>query len=69
VVLMVTDGVTDAVSSRYDQEGWLTETLRGCRYSNPQDVADYILSEAERLSEGLPKDDMTVLAARVWERV
>jgi stage II sporulation protein E len=69
MVLMVTDGITDAVAHRYDQEGWLTETLRGCRYLNPQDIADFVLSEAQRLSDGLPKDDMTVLAARVWERV
>jgi stage II sporulation protein E len=69
VILMVTDGVTDAVGGKYDQEGWLTETLRGCKYSNPQDVADFVLSEAERMSDGLPKDDMTVLAARVWERI
>jgi stage II sporulation protein E len=69
VIVMVTDGVTDSVSNRFDQEGWLLETLRGCKYVNPQDIADYILSEAERLSEQLPKDDMTVLAARVWERV
>jgi stage II sporulation protein E len=68
ILLMITDGVADAVSPEYDQEGWLSETLRGCRYANPQDVADYILSEAERAAKGKPRDDMTVLAARVWEK-
>ena len=67
IILMITDGVTEAFEG--DREGWLTETLRACRYHNPQDVADYILEEAERSAGGAPRDDMTVLAARVWERV
>ena len=68
IILMVTDGVTEAAEGRFEKEGWLTETLRGCRYQNPQDVADYILEEAERISGSPARDDMTVLAARVWER-
>jgi len=64
VVLMVTDGVTPDT----ERERWLAETLGKCRYRNPQDIADHILAEAEK-SAGKNKDDMTVLAARVWERV
>jgi stage II sporulation protein E len=68
IILMITDGVTDAIGPGYDQEGWLSETLRSCRYANPQDVSDYILGEAERAVKAAPRDDMTVLAARVWEK-
>ncbi|MDR1663830.1 MAG: stage II sporulation protein E [Clostridiales bacterium] len=69
IILMVTDGITEAAEG--DGESWLSETLHGCRYQNPQDVADYILAEAETMvsKTGGKKDDMTVLAAKVWERV
>jgi len=64
IIVMATDGVTTA-----DEEDWIKHALKNCRYGNPQDVADYLLSEAERRGDGAPKDDMTVLAARVWEKV
>ena len=68
IILMVTDGVAEAVEGIADKEGWLADTLERCRAQNPQDVADYILKAAENKSGGLPKDDMTVLAARVWSK-
>ncbi|MCL2286379.1 MAG: stage II sporulation protein E [Firmicutes bacterium] len=64
IIVMATDGVTSA-----DKEDWIKYVLKNCRYGNPQDVADHLLFEAVRRSEGTPKDDMTVLAARVWEKV
>ena len=72
IIVMVTDGVTEAVAQGASiissGDDWMSNTLRHCRFHNPQDVAEYVLAEAERLA-GLPKDDMTVLAARVWEKV
>jgi len=69
IILMVTDGVTDIDSPKHD--GWVNTALKDCIYRNPQDIADYILAEAEKRSggAGAAKDDMTVLAARVWEKV
>jgi stage II sporulation protein E len=63
IILMVTDGVTDAY-----KENSLEQALKNTRYNSPQDLADHILSEAERLSRNGPKDDMTILAARVWQK-
>ncbi|MDR2649188.1 MAG: stage II sporulation protein E [Clostridiales bacterium] len=67
ILVMVTDGVTD-VSAADNKEDWVAGALRDCRYVNPQDIADYLLFEAQRLSDGEVGDDMTVLAARVWEK-
>jgi len=64
IIVMATDGVTTA-----DAEDWIKPALKNCRYRNPQDVADYILGEAEKRQDGTPKDDMTVLVARVWAKV
>ena len=63
IIVMVTDGVTSA-----DSEDWICDALKICRYTSPQDVADYLLGEAEKRYSGVPKDDMTVLAARVWDK-
>ncbi|MCL2351774.1 MAG: stage II sporulation protein E [Firmicutes bacterium] len=67
VVLMVTDGVLDADASKEDKEEWISKALRDCKYINPQDIADMVMLEAKRLSDGNVGDDMTVLAARFWE--
>ena len=64
-IVMVTDGITEAVAQA--EGDWLANTIKRCRFVSPQDVADYILNETEELV-GLPKDDMTVLVARVWEK-
>ena len=63
MIVMATDGVTTA-----DEEDWMKYALKSCPYRNPQDVADHLLSEAVKRCGGAPKDDMTVLAARVWEK-
>ncbi|MCL1843795.1 MAG: stage II sporulation protein E [Defluviitaleaceae bacterium] len=79
IILMVTDGVTAAGSGAsagselaedepFPAENWLKAALKTANYADPQDLADHILSVAERRSrEGL-KDDMTILAARVWQK-
>jgi stage II sporulation protein E len=67
IILMVTDGVTDAFDKNIKKNN-LTTTLKNTRFNSPQDLADHILSEAERLSRNGPKDDMTILAARVWQK-
>ena len=70
IILMVTDGVTDVDSSLSERgENWVKYFLQECPYRNPQDIADYVLEEAQRRTNDNAKDDMTVLAARVWEKV
>jgi len=83
IILMVTDGVTcagagieergtdgesgDHLRERYN-ENWLKQALKTCRFTAPQDLADHLLSEAERRSRNGLKDDMTIIAARVWQK-
>jgi len=65
IIVMVTDGITAA----NEDDDWVRQELKTCRYRNPQDVADHLLAEAKKHEGGEPRDDMTVLAARVWEKV
>ncbi len=66
MVLLMTDGIMEAVGEE-DDVAWLTSLFETFYSSNPQDVADYILQEAQKMAEQSRKDDMTVIAGRFWE--
>ena len=63
-VLMVTDGISDAFGSSTD----LIDYLKTLKTLNPQRLADDLLSKAVLLENGTPKDDMTVLAVRIFKK-
>jgi len=67
IVIMVSDGVTDAVHGT-DNDSWVTNFLRRTGSERPQDIADRLLRQAIHLSGGIAKDDMAVLVARVTDR-
>lgn len=67
MVIMVTDGVTDAIGGEEKTAAWLRSRLEAIPMSNPQDVAEYILREAKKLPQQRA-DDMTVLAGRFWKK-
>lgn len=64
VVLMMTDGVSDAFGSSAD----VLEFLRTMPAKNPQTLADAIVKKALDISGGKKNDDMTALAVRIFER-
>ena len=66
MVLLMTDGIMEAVAEE-DDVAWLSSLFETFYSSNPQDVADYILQEAQKKAEQGKKDDMTVIAGRFWE--
>lgn len=65
-VVMVSDGILDALPGE-DKEQVMREFLETMPLRTPQDMADRILSFARSFSP-VPRDDMTVLAAGIWER-
>jgi stage II sporulation protein E len=68
MILLMTDGITDIMGGAAADVAWLTEKFEDFHSNNPQDVADFILMEAEKtLTEGR-RDDMTIMAARFWQR-
>ncbi len=64
VIVLVTDGISDAFGSSSE----VIDYLRSVSAKNPQTLADGILDKAVELSNGEKKDDMTVLAVRVYKR-
>lgn len=66
IVVMVTDGVIDALSGHEDGEERLKKLLSEIRTTNPQEIAEEVLKKARM---GNPaRDDMTVMAARLWDK-
>jgi serine/threonine protein phosphatase PrpC len=63
VLLFLSDGITSAFPSTAD----LYETLKHLPDTNPQQIADDLLSYALSLYGGTAKDDMTVLAVRLFK--
>ncbi len=64
MILLITDGISDAFGS----SGEVIDFLREQSAKNPQTLADDILEKAIKLNGGLKKDDMTALAVRIFKR-
>ena len=64
-VIMVTDGVTDALPAG-GQEEKLVEFIRETDIVNPTEFARGILSQVLKSSGGMPLDDMTVMVIGIW---
>ena len=64
MILLVTDGISDAFGSSGD----IVDFIRIVPALNPQALAEQILNKAAELNGGEKKDDMTALAVRVFKK-
>ncbi len=69
IIVMITDGLTELDLDSADKEEWILKALQNFKSYNPQDISDYLLNEALKISNNKVKDDMTIMASRVWEKV
>ncbi len=65
-VIMVTDGVTDALGAG-EQDKLMSQFISGADIQNPREMAHYILGKALEHSDEKPVDDMTVLVIGIWK--
>lgn len=70
IILMVTDGIADVIENQGGGGGekFLESLFKSFKSNNPQDIAEYVLSNVKKVTDCQVKDDMTVIAARVWEK-
>lgn len=64
IVLLITDGVSDAFGSASD----VIDFLRKAPYKNPQALVDDLLTSAINKNNGKKFDDMTALAVRIYKK-
>lgn len=66
-VIMLSDGILDALSQGIGEE-MLPEIIGRLEYTNPNEIANQILTYCLKQSSGQVRDDMTVLVIGVWEK-
>lgn len=66
-VIMLSDGVLDALSQGIGEEV-LPEIIGKMEYSNPNEIANQILTYCLKQSKGQVRDDMTVLVTGIWNQ-
>ncbi len=65
IILLVTDGISDAFGS----SGEMVDYLRKSPSYNPQSLSDGILKKALEFTNNERKDDMTAVAVRVYKKL
>ncbi|MGY4691872.1 stage II sporulation protein E [Salibacterium sp. K-3] len=69
MVIMMSDGIFDAAVQIENKEIWMKRLIGQMDSEDPQDMADYLLEEVIKASEGNIRDDMTVMAASVQRNI
>lgn len=62
ILIMLSDGVTDSFEGKLDLEMYISSL----DIINPQTLSETILNKAIELSEGIARDDMTVICVRLF---
>lgn len=66
-VIMLSDGVMDALSQGIGEEV-LPEIIGKMEFSNPNEIANQILTYCLKQSKGRIRDDITVLVVGIWDQ-
>ncbi|WEG12717.1 stage II sporulation protein E [Pullulanibacillus sp. KACC 23026] len=69
LLIMMSDGIFESPKSVENQEVWLKRKIREMKTSHPQDIADLILEEVIRTSNGEIRDDMTVVVSKIEHHI
>lgn len=65
VIVMLSDGITDAFGSSSE----LIDFLKSAPILNPQELSDVLVEKALELSRGVAEDDMTAVCVRLFDSV
>lgn len=68
IVVMMTDGILDALPKRQDKEEWIARLLRRQDCGELRELVELLVERATQAAGGEVNDDVTVLAARLSRR-
>ncbi|SFR71706.1 stage II sporulation protein E [Anaeromicropila populeti] len=66
-IIMVSDGILDSLEEENKEEKF-TAILKKIKLKNPQEMAECIMEEVMKESQGEVRDDMTVLVTGIWKK-
>lgn len=65
ILVMMSDGLFDGARWIENKEWWMKRLIRETESEDPQTIADVLLEEVMRMSDGTIADDMTVVVGKV----
>ncbi len=65
ILINVSDGVLDIDKSNYGKSTWIEEYLKNIN-GDPRELSEKILERSKKLSNGIIKDDMTVVVSKIY---
>lgn len=68
IIVMCTDGIIDSNSEYNNKEMWVRDILSEIETDDVQKIADIVLQEAVDNNLGRPKDDMTIIVAKIIKK-
>ena len=68
IIVMCSDGIIESNNEYSNRELWIKHLLEEIQTDSPERIADIILREAVDNDFGKPKDDMTVIVAKVLKK-
>lgn len=66
IILMMTDGVTDCTSTMPGYDDWIVNLLENTNTTNPKTIANTVIDAAHKSCPTGIRDDMTILAAKIF---
>ena len=69
ILVMCTDGIIDSTKEYLNKTAWLQYLLEDIEVNDAQKIADIIIGEAIDNDFGEPKDDMTVIVAKISKKI
>jgi stage II sporulation protein E len=69
ILIMMSDGVLDSNSTELNPEEWMMEIIRDIDSQNPKKITEEILNRANLAGQNQPKDDMTIMATKIWRTI
>lgn len=69
ILIMMSDGVLDCNKSEDNSVEWMKKIIMGLNSQNPIKITEEIINIAKFVSNNKPKDDMTIMATKVWRTI
>ena len=69
ILIMMSDGVLDCNRSEENSVEWMKRVIAGINSQNPKRITEEIINIAKFVSSNRPKDDMTIMATKIWRTI
>lgn len=69
LLIMMSDGIFEGPKHIENRELWIKRKIREIETNDPQEIADILMEEVIRASDGLINDDMTVIVSRIKRHI